>query len=95
VENQENKHSIAHPSRMMISTSTESQEVWKEHLREELKNELLEILAKELQEKLNEIIQKQLKEYQENTTKKLEKTQEQLNELRRTSTNSKMKLRRL
>jgi hypothetical protein len=59
-------------------------------LKKELIKELTEILIVELQENLKENIQNQLKECQDNTSKKLEKTQEQLNEFR-TSMNSKMK----
>jgi uncharacterized protein involved in exopolysaccharide biosynthesis len=49
----------------------------------------------EPKEGLKQYIQNELNESQQNTDKKLEKTQKQLNELREISTNSKMNLRRL
>jgi predicted alpha/beta-fold hydrolase len=78
VENKGNEYIVADPSRM-ISMLIELNQAYKEML----KKELTEILMVELQEKLKENIQNQLKEYQENTNKKFEKTQKQLNELRK------------
>jgi predicted nuclease with TOPRIM domain len=75
VENEDYERPVADSSRMTISMSNDSHKVYKDMLKEEFKNELIEILMKELQEKLKENIQKQLKEYQDNTKKKLEKAQ--------------------
>jgi hypothetical protein len=81
VEDEEHEHPVSDSCRIMISMSNDSNEVCRDMLKE-LKNDLIEILMKELEEKLKENIQKQHKDYQYSTNKKLEKTQEQLNELR-------------
>jgi hypothetical protein len=48
-----------------------------ELLKEEIKHQLFDILMKKLQEKVRDNIQNQLKKYQDNTNKKLKKTQKQ------------------
>jgi adenylate kinase family enzyme len=66
----------------MANIFNELNDAHKEFLKEEIKNELFEILMEKLQDKVKENIQNQLKEYQDNTNKRVEKTQKQLNKLR-------------
>jgi hypothetical protein len=69
VRNEENEYPVPNPNRMMISMSSELNDVHKELLKEELKNEFIEILMEKLQEKVKENIQNQLKHtYQIKTT---------------------------
>jgi hypothetical protein len=88
--NEENEYPVTDPKRMMINMSNEFNDVYKDLLKGEIKNELFEIFMEKLQEKVKANIQNQLKEYQDNTNEKLQ-MQKQLNELRETSTNFKMK----
>jgi hypothetical protein len=82
VGNEESEYPVPDPNRLMINVTNELNAVHKKLFKEEFKNELIEILMEKLQEKVKQNIQNQLKEYQDNTNKKLEKTQKQLNELR-------------
>jgi hypothetical protein len=76
VVNEKNECPISDPSRIMASMSNELNGVHKETLKEYVKKDILDILKEDLQEKLEKNIQNQMKEYQDNTNKKLEKTQE-------------------
>jgi predicted nuclease with TOPRIM domain len=79
--NKENDYSIPDSNRMMINMANEFNNIHKEFLKQDIKNELIEILMEKLQEMVKQNIQNQLKECQDITNRKLEKTQKQLNEL--------------
>jgi predicted nuclease with TOPRIM domain len=81
VGNKENDYSIPDSNRMMINMANEFNNIHKEFLKQDIKNELIEILMEKLQEMVKQNIQNQLKECQDITNRKLEKTQKQLNEL--------------
>jgi hypothetical protein len=73
VGNEENEYPLADHNRM-ISISNELNDIHKEMIKEEFKNELIEIVMEDLQENLKKNTQNQLKEYQDNRNKKLERT---------------------
>jgi hypothetical protein len=75
VENEGNEYTVSDPTRIMISMSNKLNEYYKEMLKKYLKGDFKEELMEELQEKYKGNIQKQLKAYQDNTDKKLEKTE--------------------
>jgi DNA-binding protein YbaB len=58
-------------------------------------DEITEKLMEKLQDMVNQKVQDALKKYQDTTNKKLEKTQAQLRELLKSSTNTKVKQKRL
>jgi hypothetical protein len=90
VGNEENEYPVPDPNRTMINMTNEFNVVHKECLKEEIMNKLIEILMEKLQDTVKQNKQNKLKEYQHIRNKKLEKTQKQLNNSERTSTNFKM-----
>jgi hypothetical protein len=66
----------------MINMTTELNDIHTKSLKEEIMNELIEILIEKLQEMIKQNVWDKLKKYQDTTNKKLGKIQKQLNELR-------------
>jgi hypothetical protein len=67
-------------------------DVHNKSLKEEIMNEITEIVMGNLKDTVKQKVQDELKQYQDSTNKKLEKKRKQLNELiERTSTNSEVK----
>jgi hypothetical protein len=62
--------------------TTELNDIHTKSLKEEIMNELTEILIEKLQEMIKQNVWDKLKKYQDTTNKKLGKIQKQLNELR-------------
>jgi cell division protein FtsX len=67
----------------MININNEFKDIHKEFLKREIMNQLTEILKEKLQEMVKQNIPNELKDYQDITNRKFEKTQKQLNELRK------------
>jgi hypothetical protein len=69
-------------------------DVHNKSLKEEIMNEITEIVMGNLKDTVKQKVQDELNQYQDSTNKKLEKKRKQLNELiERTSTNSEVKQR--
>jgi esterase/lipase len=79
--NEENEYPESAPNRTMLIMTNEPN-VNKKTLKEEIMNEIIEIVMKNLQDIVKQKVQDELKQYQDTTNKKHVKTQKQLNELR-------------
>jgi hypothetical protein len=77
--------------RTMLTMTNEPTDAHKKSLKEEIMNEIIELVMEKLQDIVKQEVQDELKQYQDTTNKKLKKT---VNELRQ-DCNSKVKQRRL
>jgi hypothetical protein len=70
VGNEENEYSFPDPKSIMISMTTEPNDIHKKSLKEEILGELIETLMEKLQEMIKQNVQNALKQLQDTTNKK-------------------------
>jgi hypothetical protein len=79
--NEEYEYSVLDPNRTMINMTKDINDVHKKFLKEEIMNDLIDILTQKPQKTVKQNAQNELKEYQDTTIKTLERTKKQPNEL--------------